>query len=389
MRVAVVGGGPSGSSAAFHLAHAGIETYLLEKSLQGEKPCGGGILPALITEFHLPQDLLERKVHQVQLLGPSGRPVIINLHRGFIGTTSRSLLDRYLRNRAQRAGALLVAGQCLSFRQSTHGVTLRYRTPQGEEGLEADLLVAADGANSTIAAQLKVRSDLILTTLQEHIHLPPEGMAPFEDHCEGHLNSLISPDFAGWVFPKGRYITIGIATHSPKARQLPSLLRNFKELLGERLKGGRLLRRESFPLPLKPLSHWVYGRVLLVGDAAGLVLPVTGEGIYNAMKSGQMAAHSIRAYRDTDDPRCLSDYQSRFGRHIFRLLQRIQEVYYRDDASRQRFLSLCAQPALQKVALELCLYRKVSLPHFSRLLSYLGLSRPTPGPLWPTPPKSC
>jgi len=389
MRVAVVGGGPSGSSAAFFLAKAGIETYLLEKRLQGEKPCGGGILPALMAEYDLPEELLERKVHQIRLVGPSGRPVVIDLHKGFIGMTSRSSFDRYLRGRAQRAGAVVVEGECLSFRQSADQISIRYRSPQGDEELEADLLVAADGANSAIAAQLQVRSNLILATLQEHIQLPPDGMADFHDHCEGYLGSLISPDFTGWVFPKKEHITLGTATHSSNARRLPALMAYFKGLLGGRLRGGRMLWREAFPLPIRPLRNWVHGKILLVGDAAGLVLPVTGEGIYNAMKSGQMAAQSILTYQQAGGPSRLSDYQRRWGLHTFRLFQKIQEAYYRDDASRERFLSLCARPGLQQVAMELCLYRKVSLSHLSRLLSHLGLSRLSSAVQRPTSPKSC
>lgn len=113
----------------------------------------------------------------------------------------------------------------------------------------------------------------------------------------------------------------------------------------------------------------------MVGDAAGLVLPVTGEGIYNAMKSGEMAALSILAYRESGEPNRLADYQHRWGWHTFRLFQKVQDFYYRDDATRERFLSLCSQPSLQEVALELCLYRRLSLPRLSCLLSRLGLSR--------------
>jgi geranylgeranyl reductase len=388
MKVAVVGGGPSGSSAAYSLARAGIETYLLERRLQGEKACAGGLPPLTISEYHLPPRILERRVRQIQLFAPSGRSVLISLRHGFIGTTSRSTLDSYLRRRAEEAGAILMEAHCFSFRQTRERVFLRCRVPGGEMELEADLVVAADGAHSTIASQLGWRPQVMLSTLQEQIELPPEGMAGFADRCEGYLDTRISPDFAGWIFPKRSHITLGLATHSSRRHSLPSLLARFKELLGERLKGGIVRRREACPLPLRPLPEWVKGRILLVGDAAGLVFPLTGEGIYNALKSGEMAAQSILAFRDSGDPDRLHDYQRQWGLRTFHLLQKVQDLYYRDDASRERLVSLCGQPALQEVALELVLYRKLSLPLLSRLFSGLGLSRSPSIPPQPTLPQS-
>jgi len=103
------------------------------------------------------------------------------------------------------------------------------------------------------------------------------------------------------------------------------------------------------------------------------------------MKSGEMAARSILAFREGGNQSRLADYQHRWGLHTFRLFQKVQDLFYQDDRSRERFLSLCAQPALQEAALELCLYRRLSLPRLSRLLSHLGLSRsslpPDPRPL--------
>lgn len=104
LRVAVVGSGPSGSSAAETLAASGIETYLFERKLDNAKPCGGAIPLCMVSEFDLPPQIIDRRVRKMKMISPSNREVDINLinEEEYIGMCRREVLDGFMRDRAAR-----------------------------------------------------------------------------------------------------------------------------------------------------------------------------------------------------------------------------------------------------------------------------------------------
>ena len=113
LRVAVVGSGPAGSSAAEVLAKAGIETYLFERKLDNAKPCGGAIPLCMVSEFDLPPEIIDREVRQMKMISPSNIEVDIGqtLKPGeYIGMCRREVLDGFLRDRAAKLGAKLING---------------------------------------------------------------------------------------------------------------------------------------------------------------------------------------------------------------------------------------------------------------------------------------
>ena len=112
LRVAVVGGGPSGSCAAEVLAKAGIKTWIFERKLDNAKPCGGAIPLCMVEEFDLPEEIIDRKVRNMRMISPSNREVEINLDRDdeYIGMCRREVMDSFMRNRAAELGAELVNG---------------------------------------------------------------------------------------------------------------------------------------------------------------------------------------------------------------------------------------------------------------------------------------
>ncbi|PJF38081.1 MAG: geranylgeranyl reductase, partial [Phototrophicales bacterium] len=109
LKVAVVGSGPAGSSAAEVLAKAGIETYLFERKLDNAKPCGGAIPLCMVSEFELPPEIIDRRVRKMKMISPSNIEVDINLdnQEEYIGMCRREVLDGFLRDRAARSGANL------------------------------------------------------------------------------------------------------------------------------------------------------------------------------------------------------------------------------------------------------------------------------------------
>ena len=162
LRVAVVGGGPSGSCAAEVLAKAGIETWIFERKLDNAKPCGGAIPLCMVEEFDLPEEIIDRKVRNMRMISPSNREVEINLDRDdeYIGMCRREVMDSFLRNRAADLGATLVNGLVTKIDTGTDRkgpYKLHYsdysageRTGEAKT-LEVDLIIGADGANSRVA----------------------------------------------------------------------------------------------------------------------------------------------------------------------------------------------------------------------------------------------
>ena len=112
LRVAVVGSGPAGSSAAETLAKAGIETFLFERKLDNAKPCGGAIPLCMVSEFDLPPEIIDRRVRKMKMISPSNVEVDINIEKEdeYIGMCRREVLDGFMRDRAAKLGAKLING---------------------------------------------------------------------------------------------------------------------------------------------------------------------------------------------------------------------------------------------------------------------------------------
>ena len=216
LRVAVVGGGPSGSCAAEILAKAGIQTWLFERKLDNAKPCGGAIPLCMVEEFDLPDDIIDRKVRNMKMISPSNREVDIKLDplgyddNAFIGMCRREVFDAYLRNRAADLGTTLVNGlvQKIDTGNNRKGpYTLHYAYysgggPTGEaKTLEVDLIIGADGANSRVAKAMDAGDYNVAIAFQERIKLPAEEMTYYEDLAEMYVGTDVSPDFYAWVFP--------------------------------------------------------------------------------------------------------------------------------------------------------------------------------------------
>ena len=144
---------------------------------------------------------------------------------------------------------------------------------------------------------------------------------------------------------------------------------------------------EGAPIPMRPLDRWDNGRdVVLAGDAAGVVAPASGEGIYYAMAGGRFAAEAVEALLATGDARCLGQARRRFmQRHgrVFWVLGILQRFWYSSDRRRERFVKICADPDVQELTWQSYLHkrlvRKKPMAHvrifFKDLAHLLGLAR--------------
>lgn len=364
MEVIVIGGGPAGSIAAKTLAEAGIRTFLIEMDLKRVKPCGGGIPSAAFEEFRIPEGIIERKVTKIGAISPSLKELTIPLKGGYLAMVRREVFDAYLRKMAEKAGAELIEGLFLNLKIGSR-IEIEYKSGQGIKKLEGDFLIGADGVNSSVACTIGVKQTKNFLALQERIKVSSGQMDFYRDRCEFWYGSEISPSLYGWVFPKGDHLYVGTAVDGKNSKGLSAYLERFKEKLGGRIEGFSVIKREASPGPVQLAGTMVSGKVLLCGDAAGLILPVSAEGIYYAMKSGRMAAEEIIS-KFRGDPEInsgLDGYAQKWERlygNRFRLMKRLQDIFYRDDAMREKLVEIHGVKAIQKASMALWLKKDLS-----------------------------
>ncbi|HEY9611822.1 geranylgeranyl reductase [Allocoleopsis sp.] len=377
LRVAVVGSGPAGSSAAETLAKAGIETYLFERKLDNAKPCGGAIPLCMVSEFDLPPEIIDRRVRKMKMISPSNVEVDINIEKEheYIGMCRREVLDGFLRDRAAKLGAKLINGTVHKLdipTNNTDPYIIHYadHSDGSLEGtaktLKVDLVIGADGANSRVAKAIDAGDYNYAIAFQERIRLPEDKMAYYEDLAEMYVGNDVSTDFYAWVFPKYDHVAVGTGTMKVNKADIKKLQAGIRARAAKRLAGGEIIKVEAHPIPEHPRPRRVVGRVALVGDAAGTVTKSSGEGIYFAAKSARMCAETIvetsnggtRIPTEADLKLYLKRWDKKYG-ITYKVLDILQTVFYRSDATREAFVEMCADKDVQKLTFDSYLYKTV------------------------------
>ncbi|HYL75493.1 MAG TPA: geranylgeranyl reductase family protein [Bryobacteraceae bacterium] len=283
-RVAVLGGGPAGAFAAERLARAGLETLLIDEKLAWEKPCGGGLTYKAYHQypFLLENDTPKKLVTDTYIAAPKAGAVKMGLSRPLV-IYSRLDLNRMLLDRAEQAGAQLEKTRVLEIARSDRGWQLK--TQHGS--LDADFCVVATGARNSLrnvgtqwtAADTMYALGYYVPSKQDHIDIQ------FLANLEGYI----------WVFPRCGHLSVGICGKGEPAQSLRARLERYMEEKGISYKGAAFY---GHMLPSLERSGWQKNRVagdgwLAVGDAGGLVDPITGEGLYYAMRSGDLASQVV------------------------------------------------------------------------------------------------
>ncbi len=356
--VVVVGGGPCGATAADDLARRGHHVLLLDRDGR-IKPCGGAIPPRLIRDFNIPDELLKERVQSARMISPSGQNVDMPINGGFVGMVDREDFDEWLRERAEKSGATRRAGLFEKITRNGDGLaTVRFQPKNQDEEratARARLVIGADGALSSVARQEIPGAKKMRFVFAYHEILRSRGDAADEGggRCEIHYRGALSPDFYAWIFPHGDTLSVGVGS-AKKGFSLKGAVNDLRSLAG--LTTTQTMRREGAPIPLKPLRRWDNGRdVLLAGDAAGVVAPASGEGIYYAMESGRLAADAAHEFLKTGDARVLARARKRFMKthgRVFWVLGIMQYFWYRNDKRRERFVAICRDPDVQRLTWE-------------------------------------
>ncbi len=291
--VLVVGAGPAGSATAIHLARGGAHVLLADRArFPRDKPCGGGVTGRALRQA--PCDLtpvVERVVHTFELRLHHRRSFRRTSRQPLILMTRRRQLDAFLAEQAVRAGATFRDGARVEHLEiGAAGVTATV----GGTRVAADLLVGADGANGVVARAVGLDAGIVRGVALE-------GNVRWEllDKDRYATTAVIEfgapPGGYGWLFPKGEHANLGVGGWATEGPHLRAHLARLARAYGvdpaavTDVRGHRLpMRRLGAAIPAR-------GNVLLVGDAAGLVDPLSGDGIYEAFTSARLAAEAILA----------------------------------------------------------------------------------------------
>lgn len=309
--VIIIGAGPAGATLATLLAKAGRKALLVDRSeFPRDKICGDGLTPravSVIRRLKLDEDELKAaKVESALLVSPNGLKAdltfadLLELDAGYGYIVRRIDFDQWLFTKAIKAGAEFLQGSVQRVvRDQGRVFGVEVKTATGVQTIEAPLTIIAAGANVTLLKEMGVLSKVEdpIVAIRTYFDNVPACKPAFEFYFEKEL----IPGY-GWVFPMadGRAnVGVGVWSSALKGKRAPinTLLEQFlnapriKARLGEAVESGP---RRSHPLRIDFPSHDIVGDGwMIIGEATGLVHPVTGEGIDLAMESGEIAAELI------------------------------------------------------------------------------------------------
>ena len=269
--MAIVGGGPAGATAAYRLASAGASVLVLDKAtFPRDKPCGGGVtgraarqLPFSITP--VVEDVVDRME-----CGLRYRSHVIRRARAPLAyMTQRRRLDHFLLQKAAEAGAEVREGETADARE-----------------LDARIVIGADGCNGSSAKQLGLADGVVHGVALEANY-------PYEARYAGAivLEIAVIRGGYGWIFPKGDHLNVGVGGNAEEAPKLRTELRRMCEAYGVDPEAASDTRGYRLPMRLRG-ARLARGRTAVIGDAAGLVDPLSGDGMYEAFLSAKLVTNA-------------------------------------------------------------------------------------------------
>jgi geranylgeranyl reductase len=386
--VIVIGGGPSGATAAQDLASEGWRVALLDKAGR-IKPCGGAIPPRLVRDFAIPDHLIVARIDCARILSPTGRQVDMPVKGSYVGMVDRDVFDEWLRNRAAKTGATRLTGTYERFERDSAGIAqIIYRDhDHREHRLSTRLVIGADGALSKVAKDTIRGGDRVPYVFAYHEIIRSPDMADAmvaPSRCDVYYRGTLSPDFYAWIFPHGDTMSVGTGSAN-KGFSLKQSVADLRAMTG--LAQAETLRKEGAPIPLKPLKRWDNGRdVVLAGDAAGVVAPASGEGIYYAMDCARTMAKAAHQALISGEPKHLKKGRKQFMKQhgkVFWILGVMQYFWYQNDQRREKFVKICEDRDVQRLTFESYMNKQLAkkdpMAHvrifFKDMAHLLGLAR--------------
>ncbi len=357
----VIGGGPAGSQSARRLAEAGRDVILIERNLYHDKPCGGGIPSIAFEDFNIPLSLIKKKVEWIKLVSPLGDEVRIKLEGGTICIVERKEFDFSLREIASMKGARLLQGNFRGFNEiSNKRIVSRIIIDKGPIEILSKYAIIAGGINSGLTIDEKLKKSFTLTIKG----IPIEDIERGPDTCEFYLGSSHAERFYSWVFPSSDK-NISVGTGAFEVLKVRDMLNRFLLRRGIRIDG----KVRGYWIPLwhsskRLLNPWK--NIIVTGDAGGIVMPLSFEGIYYALSSGNLASEAIL----TGKP---GEYVEKWNRQYYRrfkVMKLLWNYFLKDDRRAEDMVKLHKRREIQEASMRLWLRKDKS--HES-LLIYIKL----------------
>jgi geranylgeranyl reductase family protein len=281
--VAIVGAGPAGSTAAYRLARSRARVLLIDKTrFPRDKPCGGGLTMRAVRQLPFSvEPVVEDRITRTRCRFRYGPKIERESSRVICLMTQRRRLDAFLVEQAVAAGA--------EFRDGVH-VNVDSETELRVDGrpVEVAAVIGADGANGITARSLGLGGAIVNGVALE-------GNLPYEELPAGSWQGRLVlelgnvPGGYGWIFPKGDHVNFGVGGWGHEGPQLRRHLRILCEKYGIELRQLSDVRGHRLPMR-RPATVLARGRALVIGDAAGALDPVSGDGIYEALVTARLAA---------------------------------------------------------------------------------------------------
>jgi digeranylgeranylglycerophospholipid reductase len=311
MDIAIIGGGPGGMSAARRLAADGWSVTVFEEHSEVGLPvhCTGVLADDVIASMDLPPSIILNALSTVRFVAPAGHSFDFSTATTEAVVIDRSAFDAALARRAEAAGAVIAHGhRAVAVEPSSDGVSVTFATG---ETVRARAVILACGAN--YAFQRKLGLGMPATFLASaQLELPAERPGDVEIH----FGSGIAPQGFAWAVPvlrpSGTFARIGVMSGGDASLYFAKMLDRVRDRWGVTVPDDATPRRRM--LPLASVRRSYADRVLAVGDAAGLVKPTTGGGIYYSVASGEIAAEVLNIQLACDDlsAGALKEYEKRW-----------------------------------------------------------------------------
>jgi geranylgeranyl reductase family protein len=326
--VAVVGAGPAGSTTAYRLARAHARVLLIDKArFPRDKPCGGGLTMRAVRQLPVSvEPVVEDRITRARCRLRYGPVMERTSEHVLCLMTQRRKLDALLVEQAADAGAIFRDGVRVDVES---GRRLRV----DGQAIDVGAVVGADGANGVAAKALGL-GGAIVTGVALEGNLPYERLPRDEWRGMLVLELATLPGGYGWIFPKGDHVNVGVGGWGSEGPRLRAHLQTLCDHYGIRIDDLTNLRGHRLPMR-RPETKLAGGRAVLVGDAAGVLDPVSGDGIYEALVTGKLAAEHIladeipgydKAVRERLDPLASAGWGAkkaldRFPRAVFAIMR--------------------------------------------------------------------
>jgi digeranylgeranylglycerophospholipid reductase len=366
----VIGGGPAGSTTAWKLAEKGRTVLLIEKRQEIGVPvrCGEGISKELLTMLGIDPDpqWISSEMDGAIIISPSGKelelgPEIAGPEVGYV--IKRDMFDQFLARRAIRAGAQVeVRSEAVSMERSGQGWKVRIKTLGGVIEVFAKVVVAADGFESLISEWAGISSRIPLRDIDTCIQYEMVGVETRGRFTEFFMGKRIAPGGYIWCFPKGRDIAnvgIGINGSMVKRRADPKLYLDEFIASNERFSKGAVTEINGGGVSVSlPLEKTIADSFLVVGDAARMIDPLTGGGVYNGCSAAIEAAKAIDEALEEGDTsekkleRYEKGWRSRFESEMARNYLAKEKLFEISDDTLDKIIEAISEYDLKEISIE-------------------------------------